>query len=40
MNKKYIDPEQYYGNRYKQNKSTHPRFRAYWYDIILFTTNF
>ena len=34
--KVFIDPEKNSGNRYKQIKSIHPRFKVYWCDV--FTT--
>ena len=34
----YTDPVKFYENRYKEIKSTHPRFRVYWGDV--FTTKF
>ena len=35
-NEECIDPEKIYENRYKQIKSTYPRYRVYWSHV--FTT--
>ena len=35
-----IDPETFYGNRYKQIKLTHPRFIVFWCKVITCTTKF
>ena len=32
----HIDPEKFHGNRYKQIKSTHPRFRFYCIDVFYY----